>query len=112
MPQKVLDSLSQKAIYWALRPKWARYVVAIGAVAAAFAIRVEFSRALGVRSLYVTFYPAVAVAALYGGLSSGLCATVLCALLADYFGWSRSDRSLSEIPVICSAWSFSSQDAR
>jgi PAS domain S-box-containing protein len=33
----------------------------------------------------VTFYPAVAVAALYGGFTAGLLATVVSAALADYF---------------------------
>lgn len=36
------------------------------------------------RNVYVTFYPAVAIAALYGGLVAGLLATVLSALLVGY----------------------------
>ena len=35
---------------------------------------------------YITFYPAVILAALYGGLRTGLLATVLSACLAGFFG--------------------------
>jgi PAS domain S-box-containing protein len=54
-------------------------------VAAAALVRLGFLQALGTRATYVTFYPAVMLAALYGGLSAGLLATVLSAGLAAYF---------------------------
>ena len=62
-----------------------RYLAAVVLVAAAALVRLGFLQALGTRATYVTFYPAVIVAALYGGLSAGLVATVLSAGLAAYF---------------------------
>jgi len=51
----------------------------------AAAIRLQFLEVLELRVTFLTFYPAVAVAALYGGFSAGLLATVVSAALADYF---------------------------
>ena len=48
-------------------------------------MRWQFLGMLGPRFTFLTFYPAVAVAALYGGLAGGLTATVVSAALADYF---------------------------
>ena len=48
-------------------------------------IRWQFLGLLDFRVLLVTFYPAVAVAALYGGFGPGLLATVVSAALAGYF---------------------------
>jgi PAS domain S-box-containing protein len=62
-----------------------RYVAAVVIVAAAALVRLGFLQVLGTRATFVTFYPAVVLAALYGGLSAGLLATVLSAGLADYF---------------------------
>jgi PAS domain S-box-containing protein len=62
-----------------------RYFTAIVVVAAAALVRLGFLQALGTRATFVTFYPAVMLAALYGGLPAGLLATVLSAGLADYF---------------------------
>jgi PAS domain S-box-containing protein len=64
---------------------WLRYGVAILVVLAGAAVRLAFLQALEMRVTYVTFYPAVILAALYGGLGPGLLATGLSALLADYF---------------------------
>ena len=57
-----------------------RYVSAIPIVAAAAAVRAGFLGALGTRIAYVTFYPAVMIAALYGGFFTGLVATLLSCL--------------------------------
>jgi PAS domain S-box-containing protein len=62
-----------------------RYGVAIAIVLAAAALRLVFLQPLGLREAFLTFYPAVVLAALYGGLGPGLVATLLSALLADYF---------------------------
>lgn len=62
-----------------------RYLVAIAVVVAATAIRLCFLQLLGTRATYLTFYPAVTISALYGGVRAGLVTTVLSALLADYF---------------------------
>ena len=45
----------------------------------------QFLGVLDLRATFLTFYPAVAIAALYGGLGPGLLATVVSAALADYF---------------------------
>jgi PAS domain S-box-containing protein len=59
----------------------------VGVLAAvlAAAIRVQFLEVLELRAAFLTFYPAVAIAALYGGFGAGLLATVVSAALADYF---------------------------
>jgi hypothetical protein len=62
-----------------------RYGVAIVIAAAAAAARLAFLPELGTRNVFLTFYPAVILAALYGGLGPGLLAAVVSALLADYF---------------------------
>jgi PAS domain S-box-containing protein len=62
-----------------------QYAVAIAIVLAATALRLAFQQVLGMRVLFVTFYPAVMLAALYGGLRSGLLATALSVLVVDYF---------------------------
>jgi len=61
------------------------FAIAIALVATAAILRLVFLQALGLRVAFVTFYPAVMVAALYGGLRAGLLAALLSALLANYF---------------------------
>ena len=61
-------------------------VVAVAAAFVAVAAALRFAMpALGTRVAFLTFYPAVALAALFGGLWAGLLATALSGLLADYF---------------------------
>jgi len=67
------------------RPVWLRYAVGVFIAIAAAAIRLQFLEILEFRAIFLTFYLAVAVAALYGGLGPGLLATVVSAALADYF---------------------------
>ena len=67
------------------RPLWLRCTVGVLAAVLAAAIRLQFLEVLGLRAAFLTFYPAVAVAALYGGFSVGLLVTVVSAALADYF---------------------------
>ena len=66
-------------------PERYSYGVAIAIVITATAVRFALSAALGKSSPFLTFYPAVILAALYGGLRAGLLTTVLSALIADYF---------------------------
>ncbi len=73
------------------------YGMAITFVLAATAVRLAFLPALGMRVAFITFYPAVMLAALYGGLRAGMLATVLSAVLADYF-WIEPAWSLSGTP--------------
>ena len=67
------------------RPERYPYAVAMAIVAAATAVRFALSPALGITSPFLTFYPAVILATLYGGLRAGLLTTVLSALVVDYF---------------------------
>ena len=67
------------------RPLWFRCTVGVLVAIVAAAIRLQFLEILDLRATFLTFYPAVAVAALYGGLGPGLLATVVSAALADYF---------------------------
>jgi diguanylate cyclase (GGDEF)-like protein/PAS domain S-box-containing protein len=68
-----------------LRRGWLRYFIAIPIVVIAAAVRAGLVGGLGRGIPYVTFYPAVMLAALYGGLASGLTATALSAFLCFYW---------------------------
>ncbi|TAN51849.1 MAG: response regulator [Methylococcaceae bacterium] len=63
---------------------WTRYVVAIALVAVAAALRIWPLQALGSTLVWLTFYPAVMVVSIYGGLSAGLLATALACLTAMF----------------------------
>jgi signal transduction histidine kinase/CheY-like chemotaxis protein len=65
--------------------KWQRYLVAILIIAGASAIREAFFGGLGRGTAYLTYYPAVVLAALYGGLPSGLLATTVSAFLSFFW---------------------------
>ncbi len=67
------------------RRAWLRYSVAVLAVALAAGIRTRPLLSFGTHVPYVTFYPAVIFAALYGGFGAGLVATLLSALLVTLF---------------------------
>ena len=67
------------------RPVWLRWAVGIVVAVIAAAFRLQFLQALGTRAPFVTFFPVVAFAALYGGFSAGFLATVISAAFADYF---------------------------
>ena len=65
---------------------WAdRHVVAVILVLAATVLRLAFLQSLGMGFVFITFYPAVMLAALYGGLRAGVLATLLSGAVADYF---------------------------
>lgn len=64
---------------------WKRYIVAVLVVGVAFVVRAEVLQPLGNSVPYVTFYPAVMLAAQYGGLSAGLVATVLSGALVMFW---------------------------
>jgi PAS domain S-box-containing protein len=64
---------------------WRAYAVAVALCAAGAAGRQLFLPSLGSRNIFVTFYPAVVLAALYGGTGAGILATVLSAGLASYY---------------------------
>lgn len=62
-----------------------KYLVAIALVITAVVLRLIFLSVLGIRAPFITFYPAVMLAALYGGLWPGILTMALSALSADYF---------------------------
>ncbi len=64
---------------------WLRYGAAVALVAAAALVRLDFLQILGNRNIFLTFFPAVILAALYGGFTAGLLAALLSAALADFF---------------------------
>jgi PAS domain S-box-containing protein len=59
---------------------WSIVMVAAGAL-----LRVLFLQGLGTNAPYITFYPSVVIAALYGGLRAGLLTLVLSAAVGIYF---------------------------
>lgn len=67
------------------RPLWLRCTAGVFLPVIAALVRVEFLGILQNHVTYLTFYPAVAIAAIFGGFGVGLLATVVSALLADYF---------------------------
>ena len=64
----------------AFRNAWQRWGVPVAVIVAAGAFRLWPLQALEARLTWLTFYPAVAVAALYGGLRAGLLGTSLSCL--------------------------------
>ncbi|MDR3569600.1 MAG: PAS domain-containing protein [Syntrophobacteraceae bacterium] len=66
-------------------PAWPSYLVSVTLVIIAAAIRWQLTEVLGFRATFLTFYPAVAIAALFGGFGPGLLATIASAVLTDYF---------------------------
>ncbi len=73
-----------------------RYVVTIVIIVAAACLRIWPLGGLELRIPWVTFYPAVMAAALYGGFSSGMLATVLTVLVV--FFWSPTDLPFIDDP--------------
>ena len=61
------------------------YLIAAGAVAFALSLRLVLRPALGNASPFLLFTPAVAIAAIYGGLAPGALATFLSTLLGSHF---------------------------
>ena len=64
---------------------WLRYVVAIALIALGVGLRIWPLGGLGLRIPYVTFYPAVMAAALYGGFNAGLLSAVLSVLVVLFW---------------------------
>jgi PAS domain S-box-containing protein len=62
-----------------------RYGAAVVCAAAAVLLRVGLTSVWGLKFPYLTFYPAVLVAAWIGGFGPGLLTTLLCGLSAAYF---------------------------
>lgn len=70
----------------ALRPAWLRYGVAIGSVVLGWLAREALTPGIGPTALpFIFFFPAVAIAALFGGFGPGILAVALSALAANWF---------------------------
>ena len=69
----------------AVSPRPARYGVAIGSAAISLVLVEFLLPSLGNQFPFLLLYPAVICAAWYGGFGPGLLATVLTALVADFF---------------------------
>lgn len=65
--------------------RWRPYLAALLIIGAASALRAWIFADLGRGSAYLTYYPAVVLAALYGGLYAGLIATCASAFLCFYW---------------------------
>ena len=79
---------------WPISSTWSRNIFAIAIVLVATIVRFAFLGILENRVAFITFYPAVMIAALYSGLSGGILATLLSAAIASYF-WMQPIGSLS-----------------
>jgi PAS domain S-box-containing protein len=76
-----------------LKRPWVRYGIAVVAVAVGFGLRRMLTVHVGeALPTYITFYPAVMVAALLAGLGPGFLATVLTVVVVDY--WISSPKDL------------------
>jgi len=65
---------------------WAKVIfLALLAVSIAFCVRYLLLGGITTATPYITFYPAVLIAALFGGFASGFIATILSAVLVLYF---------------------------
>jgi K+-sensing histidine kinase KdpD len=68
------------------RPRWARYGVTVRCVALGWLAREALTPAFGTTALpFIFLFPAVAIAAWFGGLGAGALATILSAAAADWF---------------------------
>ena len=75
--------LRRQHAFW--KAPWVRYGVAVAAVAAGFLLREALAAYVGEElPTYITFYPAVMLAALLTGLGPGLVATALTVVVVDY----------------------------
>ncbi|RPI04024.1 MAG: DUF4118 domain-containing protein, partial [Ignavibacteriae bacterium] len=71
-----------KIIPW----KWQRYMLSVLLIAAAAFLRVWPLQTLGNRMAWLTFYPAVMGAAIYGGFTAGLLTTCLACVIVIFSG--------------------------
>ena len=70
---------------WLSDKPWTALIISILIVMVASVIRAAVFSELGRGIPYLTYYPAVAIAAIVGGLPAGLLATVLSAVLAHFW---------------------------
>jgi PAS domain S-box-containing protein len=88
---------------WALRPTTLRaYVVAVLLVAGSLLVVWMFRAWFGGNVPYLQFFPAILIAAWYGGLGPGTLATVLSALAATYFFLPPPGLAVGGVPDVMS----------
>ena len=70
---------------------WRRYALAIALVAGSVLLRFALAPWLGLKVLYIHFFPAILLAGWYGGFGPGAAATLFSTLAAMYFSpvWHR-----------------------
>jgi PAS domain S-box-containing protein len=67
-------------------PTWAGYAIAVAALLVGWLLREALNPIVGKERLpFIFFFPAVAIAAWYGGLGPGLLALILGGIMADWF---------------------------
>jgi PAS domain S-box-containing protein len=81
--RSVIADFSLAASQPSARPAWLRYAVALGSVAIGWLAREALTPAVGLP--FIFFFPAIAIAAWYGGLAPSVLATMLAALAANWF---------------------------
>jgi two-component system, LuxR family, sensor kinase FixL len=84
----VNDGLQVRIRKWALTgtpTSFSRYLVAATALAAALLFRYLFRDSLGLKAPYLQFYPALIVAAWYGGPGPGVAVTAASTIVAMYW---------------------------
>jgi PAS domain S-box-containing protein len=69
-----------------IRPWWMRYGVAVASIGAAVVVREALTPAVGPTALpFISFFPAIAVAAWFGGLGPALVSLAVAAVMANWF---------------------------
>jgi PAS domain S-box-containing protein len=91
-------------------PAWRRYGMAIAFAMAAAIIRLVFMDEMKMQVPFVTFFPAVIFAALYGGLGPGLLSTALSTIIVKYLllepvGQLLSDNIADQLGMVIFAFS-------
>jgi PAS domain S-box-containing protein len=82
------ERLNANHRWWVLQPAavgFARYIVAVALIGAALLLRYALRSWLGPTVPYLQFFPAILIAAWYGGLGPGVVATATASLAAMYF---------------------------
>ena len=62
-----------------------QYSVAILSVGAALLLKLFFAFLIGIRTPFLLFFGATMISALYGGMRTGILATLLAAFVANFF---------------------------
>ena len=90
-----------------MRTALACYSLAVLAVLATALLKCPIEAHVGHGPPFILFLPAVTLGAWYGGLGSGLLATILATIICAFCFIPLSDRSPSTVATTCSGWSSS-----